>query len=74
MLIMKNYMNDVADMLGVKLDENFKVYHKDGCSVVKLMNDGIHFVDHLGRLKEDAPAICLNAILKGEFKIEYINR
>lgn len=74
MLIMKNYMNDIASILGVELDERFKVYHEEGYSVVKLTHDGIIFIDHLGSLKEDASAICLNAILKGNFQIEYVDR
>lgn len=67
-----NYMKNVAKMLGIELDEEFKVFHNDGVSTVKLTSNGICFVNHIGNLKKDAPSICLTEILNGNYKIERI--
>lgn len=70
---MANYMRNVAKMLGVKLHEGFNVIHDKGRSLVVLEEEGIRFINHIGcLLKEDAPAICLQEILNGNFQIEYI--
>ena len=65
----KNYMDKVACMLGVELDKDFKVHHPEGCSIVRLTYDGIVFMMHLGALKENAPAICLEQLIKGNYEI-----
>lgn len=70
---MSNYMENVAEMLGVKLHEGFYVVHNNGRSLVVLEEEGIRFINHIGCLKEDAPAICLQEILNGNFRIEHIN-
>lgn len=69
---MTNYMKNVAEMLGVKLHEEFYVIHNNGSSKVVLEEEGIRFINHIGCLKEDAPAICLQEILNGTFQIEHI--
>lgn len=69
---MANYMKNVADMLGVELHEVFNVIHNNGRSMVALDEKGINFINHIGCLKEDAPAICLQEILNGNFQIEHI--
>ena len=69
---MSNYMKNVAEMLGVKLHEGFYVVHNNGRSLVVLEEEGIRFINHIGCLKEDAPAICLQEILNGNFQIEHI--
>ena len=69
---MANYMKNVAEMLGVKLHEGFNVIHDNGCSLVVLEEKGIRFINHIGCLKEDASAICLQEILNGNFQIEHI--
>ena len=69
-----NYMENVAKMLGVELDEEFKVFHNDGVSTVKLTSNGICFVTHIGTLKKDASSICLTEILNGNYKIERIKK
>lgn len=71
---MANYMKNVAEMLGVEINEEFIVTHDEGRSTVKLTTSGLKFVNHLGTLKEDAPAICLKEILNGNFQIEHINK
>ena len=71
---MANYMKQVAEMLGVELDENFVVIHGEGRSTVKLTENGLVFVFHLGGLKEDAKSICLYNILNGDFEIEHIEK
>lgn len=68
---MANYMEKVAEMLGVELNEEFKVFH-EYWSTVKLTEEGLSFVNHLGYLKDDAPSICLMGILNGDYKIERI--
>lgn len=67
---MANYMKNIAEMLGVKLNEEFIVVHDDGRSTVKLTQEGLSFVNHLGSLKKDAASICLKEILNGNFQIE----
>lgn len=68
---MSNYMEQVAEILGVELNEEFKVFHTYW-STVKLTEEGLSFVNHLGCLKNDAPSICLMEILNGNYKIERI--
>lgn len=70
---MTNYMKNVAEMLGVKLHEGFNVIHDKGRSLAVLEEEGIRFINHIGCLKEDAPAICLQEILNGNFRIEHID-
>ena len=72
-------MKNVAEMLGVKLHEEFYIIHNNGRSKVVLEEEGIRFINHIGRfikhigcLKKDAPAICLQEILNGNFQIEHI--
>ena len=67
-------MKQVAEILGVELDENFIVIHEEGRSTVKLTENGLVFVFHLGNLKEDAKSICLYNILNGDFEIEHIEK
>lgn len=65
-------MKQVAEIIGVELDEDFVVIHPEGRSTVKLTEKGLVFVFHLGSLKEDAKSICLYNILNGDFEIEHI--
>ena len=69
---MTNYMKNVAEMLGVKFHEEFYIIHNNGRSKVVLEEEGIRFINHIGCLKKDAPAICLQEILNGNFQIEHI--
>ena len=69
---MVNYMENVAEMLGVKMHEGFYVIHNNGRSLVVLEEEGIRFINHIGCLKEDAPAICLQEILNGNYRVEHI--
>lgn len=69
-----NYMKNIAEMLGVELNEEFVVIHDDGRSTVKLTDEGIKFVYHVGQLKEDAASICLKEILNGNFEIEHMGK
>lgn len=70
---MANYMKNIAEMLGVELHVGFYVVHNNGRSLVVLEEEGIRFINHIGCLKEDASAICLQEILNGNFQIEHID-
>ena len=42
-----NYMPEVANMLGVELEEEFKI-NDDSTNKFKLTNSGLFFLNHVG--------------------------
>jgi hypothetical protein len=65
---MTNHMQDVAKMLGVELNEEFKI-NDDGVAV-KLTENGLEIVNTPGKLIDNVKHICLTNLLTGEYSIK----
>lgn len=66
---MINYMQEVAQILGVELGEEFQIIN-NGKATVKLTENGLDIVDTLGKLIDNAECVCLTKLLTGKYEIK----
>jgi hypothetical protein len=70
---MKNYMNEVAKMLGIKMGEEFEVVlGREGTLIANITNTGLHVVKtNVTFCREDFNETILNGILVGRYRIKH---
>lgn len=70
---MKNHMNEVANMFGVKMGEEFEVVlGQEGTLIANITNTGLHVVKtNVTFCREDFNETILNGILVGRYRIKH---